>query len=120
MTRALDLLRRRWLPLTLALAALVAWLSLIPETRMPGPAKAHDKVEHLIAYAALAFPAAFARPRGWPWVLAAVAAFSAGIELVQPLAGRAASLADLAMNMAGVGIGLAAASVLRRLPESRT
>lgn len=120
MTRALDLLRRRWLPLTLVLAVVVAWLSLIPETQLPGPAKANDKAEHLIAYAALAFPAAFARPRGWPWVLAAVAAFSAGIEVVQPLAGRSTSLADLAMNLAGVGVGLIAASALRALGGTRT
>jgi VanZ family protein len=115
MTAVLELLERRWLALTLALAALVAGLSLIPKARMPGAAQSYDKVEHLIAYAVLALPAAYARPRGWPWVLVAILGWSATIEFLQPLVNRATHLSDFMANLVGVVLGVALALALRRL-----
>lgn len=115
MTAAFDLLERRWLALTLALAALVTALSLIPKAQMPGAAQSYDKIEHLLAYAAIALPAASAGPRGWPWVLVAILGWSAVIEVLQPLVNRATHLSDFLANLLGVALGVAFACALRRL-----
>lgn len=107
---------RAWLPTTLGLLALVTALSLWPRPELQDGVPGSDKAHHLIAYAALAFPAAFAGVRRWPLVLAGLAAWSWGIELLQPLAGRSTDLGDLAANVAGLALGALAGAALRRLP----
>lgn len=76
-----------------------------------------DKLDHIASFAALTLLAR----AGWPdrrrWVpAAALFAYGVGIELVQgsDLVGRTASLADLAANALGVGLGLALAFGLGR------
>jgi len=110
----IDWNARRWLPSTLALAALVTALSLAPLPALPAAPPGGDKTQHLIAYAALAFPAALAGPRGWGWVVAGLLAWSGAIELVQPLVNRWRELGDLAANGAGLALGSAAGAALRR------
>jgi VanZ family protein len=114
MTALLRLNARLWPWATLGLLAAVTLLSLWPRPELQAAAPGGDKLHHLLAYAALAAPVALARPRGWAWALAGLAAWSWGIELVQPLVGRHNSLADLAANVAGLGLGAAAAAGLRR------
>lgn len=106
MSAALAWLERRWLPVSLGLLLLTTGLSLLPAARMPAAAAAHDKLEHLVAYAAIVLPIALARPRGWPAMIAGVAAWSWGIELLQPLVNRSQSLGDFATNLAGAALGL--------------
>lgn len=115
MTAILAWLERRWLPVALGLLLLVTGLSLIPKAQMPEAAEAHDKVEHLLAYAAIVLPVAFARPRRWIAITAGVVAWSAAIEFVQPLVSRSRSFEDFLTNLAGVALGLACAAALRRL-----
>ncbi len=115
MTRLLRLNARFWPALTFALLAAVTVASLIPRAELQAALPGGDKVQHLAAYAALALPAALARPRGWVWMLASFVAWSWGIELAQPLVNRTTHLADLAANVAGLALGTLAATGLRRL-----
>jgi len=113
MTRILDLNRRFWPLLTLALLAAITGLSLSPLPEMPAGAQ-NDKLNHFIAYAAVALPVALARPRMWPAVVAGLALWSGMIELVQPQVNRYGEWGDLAANVTGLGIGVILAAVLRR------
>lgn len=93
----------------MALAILVG--SLLPS--MPGPAlKFSDKLQHFLAYVALAlvFAAAFSR-RHWLGIALGLAMFGAAIELLQWwLPGqRSAEWGDMAANLGGIVTGLVAA-----------
>lgn len=110
---ALRLNDRLWPALTLALLTAITALSLT--TPIAADVAGADKVQHLLAYGALAFPAALARARLLPALLAGFVLWSGAIELIQPQVGRVASLADLGANAAGLALGTAAALALRRL-----
>ena len=116
MSRLARWMARRWLALTLALVAAITALSL---TALPGGdggvVARTDKLQHLIAYGALAFPIAVGRPRGWIAILAGLALWSGAIELIQPLVGRKMHRVDLAANVVGLAFGVAAAWGLRRV-----
>ncbi|PQO24613.1 VanZ family protein [Rhodobacteraceae bacterium WD3A24] len=93
---------------TALLAAVIALLTLSPSNAPPG-ASGLDKVAHFVAFGALAFPLAAARPRlFWPVVLGATA-YGGLIEVIQPLVGRGAEWGDLAADAAGALAGAAAA-----------
>lgn len=98
-------LRRISVPVTLALAALVLFLCLSPDLgHLPLVPRA-DKVQHLLAYAALIGPTALLSPRDLPRTALALAVFGAGIEFLQPLVGRTQDVMDFAMNVLGLGLG---------------
>ena len=62
----------------------IIWLSLTPQAELP-EVPGSDKTHHIIAYAALAIPTAFAYPRRI-LVMAAIYILIGGlIELVQPI-----------------------------------
>lgn len=88
---------------TLVLALIVALLTLTPAPAV-GPVGA-DKIYHLIAFAALAFPLSFVRPKASVWIVVGVIAYGAGIELIQPYVGRSAEWGDLFADVAGAMIG---------------
>lgn len=101
-----------WRVLLGVLAAAVCWLAFSPA---PPPAidTGWDKLNHAIAFAALAFCAArgFA-PQSSLAIPAALLAFGGFIELVQSqLPGRSAEVADLLADAVGITVVL----VLRRL-----
>jgi VanZ family protein len=104
------------LAVTLALAAVIAYLTLAPihETGVPGSDKSH----HFLAFAALAFPLSFSRPRLAPWVAFAAAAYGGAIEIIQPLVGRSGEVLDFMADAMGAFIGGAAGAGLRRLRDS--
>ena len=91
---------------TLALAALIGFLTLTPiqNTGVPGTDKSH----HLIGFAALALPLSFSRPRLAPWVVLAAIAYGGVIEIIQPYVGRSGEVLDLAADAVGAVIGGAA------------
>ena len=96
--------------------AMTAGLSLSPRLAVPEAAPAHtDLVLHLLLYGGMALPARLgwtAWPRTGLAVLIGLAvAFEAGQILVP---GRSFALADLAMNLAGTGLGFWAAPALWR------
>lgn len=91
------------LAVTLALAAVIAYLTLAPihETGVPGSDKSH----HFIAFAALAFPLSLSRPRLAPWVALLAAAYGGTIELIQPLVGRDKEFLDFVADVTGAVLG---------------
>jgi len=91
------------LTMTLALTAMIAYLTLAPihETGVPGSDKSH----HLIAFAALAFPLSLSRPRLAPRVVLLAAAYGGAIELIQPLVGRDKEFLDFVEDAADAALG---------------
>ena len=121
MQALLRLNRRHWSAFTLALVAVVTVLSLLPVDRLPlAGALVYDKLDHIAAYAGVALSAALARPRRWWLAMAALIAWSAGIEAVQPLVGRARDAADIAANGLGVLLAAGISSAVRRIAVSPT
>jgi VanZ family protein len=98
---------RLWMAVGLALAAVIAVLSLVPNQELPD-LKVSDKIEHLLAYVALGFCfASVVVRRDWFWLALALLAFGALIEVAQGVMslGRSAELKDLLADAAGIGIG---------------
>jgi len=113
--------RRIWSVAYVAVLAIVAVLSLLPEVRHPAGS---DVLSHLIAYTAASVCAGLAF-RSMSARIAAAAAMlltGAALEIVQSaLPGRVASLGDALVNAAGVGLGLTLAHlVLRAVPPFQT
>jgi VanZ family protein len=100
--------------LTLALALVVAVATLTPSDHMPA-APGSDKLHHFLAFGALAFPMAFARPAAFLWIVMAVSAYGGLIELIQPFIGRHSDLRDAAANALGALAGGASGALLRIL-----
>jgi len=110
--------RRRWAAVAVGFAAVVLAASLVPASAGGGSLLAGtDKLLHAVGYAAVAFAAANApeapTDRTLVGVVVAVAAFGAGVEVVQPVVGRAASLGDAVANLAGAALGALAVRVSR-------
>jgi VanZ family protein len=115
---AVQLLRSVWLwrVLLALLTCVVAYLALTP-----GPPidvqTGWDKMNHMLAFSALAVCACFSglRPR-WRLLLAMVAllAFGGAIEVIQPEVGRNAEWADLLADAVGIIAGTSAALWLSR------
>lgn len=109
-----DINNRFWPLVTLALLAAITALSLSPLPELP-PGAQNDKLNHFIAYAALALPVALARPRFWLAIIASLALWSGLIELIQPQVNRYGEWADFAANAMGLGLGVVLAAGLRRV-----
>jgi VanZ family protein len=112
--------RQVWLGLCLFLTLVICWLAFHP--RPPQLAEvAHDKVNHLLAFAALGFTGALSRRPGWPGMAAVVGAllgFGGFIEMVQTqIPGRSGEWADVVADAVGVAIGLALATAWRGLAQ---
>ena len=109
---SLRLAVRIWPLLTLAPLTFLTWASFQPPGTALGDPNPYDKLFHLAAYACVAGPLGLAWPRrAWLW-LGALVAWGAGIEFLQPLAGREGSLEDEAANLAGLGLGAVAGRAL--------
>ncbi|ABD53688.1 VanZ family protein [Jannaschia sp. CCS1] len=97
---------------TLILAAIIAVVTLVPSP--PGGVPGSDKLHHALAFACLAFPLSFARPRWVLWVVLGAIAFGAVIEVTQPAFGRMAEWADLWADGIGACVGAALGAGLSR------
>ena len=99
-------------------SALILWATLSPDVSPPGPDfRLADKVWHILAFV---FWAGLVR-LGWQrpvWaIVAAGALFGGAIEIIQPLTGRTAEMADLLVDVAGCALGAwIAGAVLRWWP----
>ncbi len=114
----LDVIRRRWLPVSALLLAAITALSLAPLDELP-PVPGSDKWHHAIAYAALMFPAALRRPPRLRAVFLFYLAWGGGIELIQPYVNRYGEWADLAANGAGLAAGWLLARFANMQPLDR-
>jgi VanZ family protein len=107
----------RWRLLLAALAGVTAWFAFMPADPNV-PADGSDKIEHVLAFGALATAAAFCTAAGaLQSAIAAVClvAYGGFIEVVQSfLPTRQADWADLLADAVGVAGGLLLAALLRR------
>ena len=107
------------IPLTLIVTAVLTVALLWPITKpLPAP-NGTDKLVHLIAFAALAFPLARTGRFGLVPVFVSASAFGGLIELIQPTFGRSADMQDWIADIAGVGLGIVLALLYRRLRKHR-
>ena len=118
--RTLTAFERRavWRALLLLLLIVITWLALAPAPPQ-GADLGWDKVNHLSAFAALAFSSVWAlwqRPRQWPWLVLALLAYGIGIEIAQSfLPPRQADWHDVVADGMGIALGLFAAWPVTRL-----
>ena len=98
---------------TTILAAVIAYLTLTPPRPEALDGLLSDKAYHAIAFAALIFPGAFLYLRSLIWLIPAALVFGAAIELVQPLVGRSAEVADFVADVVGMACGLALGLIVR-------
>ena len=108
MRRFLDI------PLTLIVTVILTVAMLWPLDQPP-PAPVSDKLVHLIAFAALAFPLARTGRIGLLPVFIGASAFGGVIELVQPNFNRSASVSDWVTDVVGVILGIGCGLFYRRL-----
>tara|TARA_B110000208_G_C11789328_1_gene436862 strand:- start:2859 stop:3134 length:276 start_codon:yes stop_codon:yes gene_type:complete len=74
-----------------------------------------DKTQHFIAYGALAFPIALARPNKWLFFIVGFLVYSGIIELIQPYVNRYGEWLDLGTNGLGLVVGILIASFARSI-----
>lgn len=72
-----------------------------------------DKLYHIIAFAMLAFPLPFVRPKLAIWVVLVVFAYGGTIEAIQPFLGRQGEWTDLVADGIGAVCGVAFAYLMR-------
>ena len=108
------------IPLTLIVMAVLTVAMLWPINQPPPGPDGSDKIVHLIAFAALAFPLARTGRFGLIPVFVGASTFGGVIEVVQPSFGRSADMQDWIADIAGVGLGIVLALLYRRLRKHRT
>jgi len=111
MRRLIGLVQKYWLALTLLVLAAITILSLLPAPSLP-PVPGTDKTHHFIAYAALTFSVALARPKNWLLIAFFFIAWSGAIEIIQPYVNRYGEWLDLAANAGGVACGILLAKIV--------
>ena len=111
MRRLIGFVQKYWLAITLLVLVAVTILSLLPAPSLP-PVPGTDKTHHFIAYAALTFSVALARPKNWLLIACFFIAWSGAIEIIQPYVNRYGEWMDLAANAGGVACGILLAKVV--------
>lgn len=112
LNRTLQSIEQYWFLLSVSILLTITTLSLLPLDKLPS-APGSDKTHHLIAYAALAFPAALRKPNRWVWIVVLFILYSGLIELVQPYVNRYGEWLDLLANTAGIVCGVMLATVIK-------
>ena len=107
------------IPLTLIVTTVLTVAMLWPINQPPPPPDGTDKLVHLIAFAALAFPLARTGRIGLVPVFVGASAFGGLVELIQPSYGRSADMQDWIADITGVGLGIMLALLYRRLRKHR-
>ncbi|MDN3652517.1 VanZ family protein [Thalassotalea ponticola] len=114
MKSLLKLVKSHWLLFTVVIGLPITILSLYPVDSLPS-VPGTDKTHHFIAYAALAFPIALARPKKWLLFIVGLLAYSGIIELIQPHVYRYGEWLDLGANGLGLVVGVLMASLARSM-----
>ena len=110
----LNVVQLHWLLLTVLIVMAITVLSLYPLDNLPS-VPGTDKTHHFIAYGALAFPVALARPEKWLLFILGFLVYSGVIELVQPYVNRYGEWLDLGANGLGLFVGIVIASFVRSI-----
>ena len=109
-----QFINRYWIQLSLVMLLAITALSLHPLDNLP-EAPGSDKTHHLIAYAALAYPASLRKPKQWQAIITIFALYSGLIELIQPHVNRYGEWMDFLANISGLIIGIALAFLIDKL-----
>ena len=102
------------IPLTLVVMTVLTVAMLWPINQPPPVPDGSDKVVHLIAFAALAFPLARTGRIGLIPGFVGASTFGGLIEVIQPSFGRSADMQDWIADIVGVGLGILLALLYRR------
>ena len=103
------------IPLTLIVTLALTVAMLWPMEAPPPAPESSDKLVHLVAFAALAFPLARTGRFGLLPVFIGASAFGGAIELVQPSFNRSADVNDWVADVVGVILGIGCGLLYRRL-----
>lgn len=103
------------IPLTLIVTLTLTVAMLWPLDQPPPAPEGSDKLVHLIAFAALAFPLARTGRIGLLPVFIGASAFGSVIELVQPSFNRSADVNDWLADIVGVILGIGCGLFYRHL-----
>ena len=103
------------IPLTLIVTLTLSVAMLWPLGAPPPAPEGSDKLVHLIAFAALAFPLARTGRFGLLPVLIGASTFGGIIELIQPSFNRSADVNDWIADMVGVILGIGLGLLYRRI-----
>jgi len=105
------------IPLTLIVTTFLTVAMLWPINQPSQAPDGTDKLVHLIAFAALAFPLARTGRIGLIPVFVGASVFGGIIEVLQPSFGRSADTQDWIADIAGVGLGIGLALLYHRLRD---
>ena len=103
------------IPLTIVVTLTLSVAMLWPLEAPPPAPEGSDKLVHLVAFAALAFPLARTGRYGLLPVFVGASAFGGAIELIQPSFNRSADVNDWVADMVGVILGIGLGLLYRRL-----
>ena len=103
------------IPLTLIVTLALTVAMLWPLEAPPPAPEGSDKLVHLVAFAALAFPLSRTGRFGLLPVLIGASAFGGAIELIQPSFNRSADVNDWIADVVGVVMGIGLGLLYRRL-----
>jgi VanZ family protein len=104
-----------YIPLTLIVTLILTVAMLWPMDQPPPAPEGSDKLVHLAAFAALAFPLARTNRVSLLLVVIGASAFGGLIELIQPTFNRSADLNDWIADILGVMLGIALGLIYRRV-----
>lgn len=105
----------RDITLTLAVTLTLTVALLWPLERPPPAVESSDKLVHLLAFAALAFPLAYTGRCGLLPVFIGASAFGGAIELIQPSFNRSTDIKDWIADIVGVVLGIGCGLLYRSL-----
>ena len=108
---ASNLLKKYGVSVSGLFLLIITVLSFVPVTQEP-PMNGIDKIEHLIAYAALTIPISLAYHPRYKTIFWFVCIWGMMIEILQPYVGRQADTMDAIINGIGAGIGIVFARYL--------
>ena len=103
------------IPLTIIVALTLSVAMLWPLEAPPQAPEGSDKLVHLVAFAALAFPLARTGRYGLLPVFVGASAFGGAIELIQPSFNRSADINDWIADVVGVVLGIGLGLLYRLL-----
>ena len=108
---------RKYLDITLTIiVTLTLTVAMLWPLEAPPPApEGSNKLVHVIAFAALAFPLARTSRFGLLPVFIGASAFGGAIELIQPSFNRSADFNDWIADVAGVALGIGCGLLYRRI-----
>ena len=108
---ASNLLKKYGVSISGLFLLIITVLSFVPVTQEP-PMNGIDKIENLVAYAALTIPISLAYHPRYKTIFWFVCIWGMMIEILQPYVGRQADTMDAIINGIGAGIGIVFARYL--------